>query len=226
MKVEGTFTKLNKHNLVDQVLVQLQETIQSEKYSPGDKLPTETELMKLLNVGRSTIREAIRILVFSGLLEVRQGDGTYIRSSSMAAEPLEKKFQKANSKEMNEAIQIMDIQISALAAERRTMEDLQKIKHHLDKRNQFLKEKKYDEYLKSDLNFHMAICEATHNSILIDMYKSICNLLNQMLNNLIMDTKDYYEENILVHKKLYSAIAKQNAEDAKLWAEVNIKLRK
>jgi GntR family transcriptional regulator, transcriptional repressor for pyruvate dehydrogenase complex len=225
MKVEETFTKVNKQKLVDQVLMQLQSIVQSEKYAIGDKLPTESELMKLLNVGRSTIREAIKILVYSGLLEVRQGDGTYIRTTELSADPLELKLENADGQELNEVIQILDIQISGLAAQRRTESDLSKIKQQLDKRNQYLKEEKYEEYLKSDINFHLAICNATHNSVLIEMYHSICHLLHQMLNALILDTKDYYKENTQVHEKLYLAIENQNVKEAKKWAKENIKLR-
>ena len=221
----GTLSKVTKHNLVDQVLVQLQNMIQSEKYNLGDKLPTEPELMKLLDVGRSTIREAIKTLVYAGLVEVRRGDGTYIRSLRLTADPLEAKLLKADGQEMNEVIQILDIQISGLAAERRTDNDLQKIKHHLDKRNKYLIEGNMDKYLRSDLDFHFAICEASHNSALIEMYHSICGILNQMFHVLINDQKDYYKDNSNVHKNLFQAIADQNAEEAKMWAGVNIKLR-
>ncbi|UGB33167.1 FadR/GntR family transcriptional regulator [Metabacillus sp. B2-18] len=217
--------KVSKQNLVDQVLVQLQNMIQSETYSLGDKLPSETELMKLLDVGRSTIREAIKTLVYMGLVEVRQGDGTYIRSYQLTGDPFEAKLLKADGQEMNEVIQILDIQISGLAAQRRTEEDLEKISRHLEKRNQYLTEGNIPKYLQSDLDFHYAICEASHNSVLIDMYTSIHQLFNQMLDVLIQDEKDYYKENNDVHKNLYQAIIKQNPEEAKMWAEVNIKLR-
>jgi DNA-binding FadR family transcriptional regulator len=221
----GTLSKVTKHNLVDQVLVQLQNMIQSEKYNLGDKLPTEPELMKLLDVGRSTIREAIKTLVYAGLVEVRSGDGTYIRSLRLTADPLETKLLKADGQEMNEVIQILDIQISGLAAERRTDDDLQKIRYHLEKRNKYLIEGNMDKYLRSDLDFHFAICEASHNSALIEMYLSIRGILNQMFHVLINDQKDYYKDNSNVHKNLFQAIADQNAEEAKMWAGVNIKLR-
>jgi len=217
--------KVIKQNLVDQVLVQLQSMIQSEKYHLGDKLPTETELMKLLDVGRSTIREAIKTLVYMGLVEVRQGDGTYIRSFKVEEDPLETKLLKADGQEMNEVIQILDIQISGLAAQRRTEKDLEKIARHLEKRNKYLSEGNIPKYLHSDLDFHYAICEASHNSVLIDVYSSIHHLFNQMLDVLVQDEKDYYRENNEVHKNLYLAIANQNPEEAKMWAEVNIKLR-
>ncbi|MEH7415748.1 FadR/GntR family transcriptional regulator [Neobacillus drentensis] len=216
---------MNKQKLVDQVLIQLQSIIQSEKYEIGDKLPSEAELMKLLNVGRSTVREAIKILVYSGSLEVKQGDGTYIRSTAFSEESLEMNLQHADEQDLNEVIQILDIQISGLAAERRTESDLRRIKQHLENRNHFLKEEKYDQYLKSDLQFHQAVCQATHNSVLIEMYDSICRLLLQMLPALILDTRDYYKENTLVHKKLYTAIEDQNVKEAIKWAKVNIKLR-
>ncbi|MCI2255795.1 GntR family transcriptional regulator [Domibacillus sp. PGB-M46] len=227
MQIKENITKVNKQKLVDQVLTQLQGIIQSEKYKVGDKLPAESELMKLFNVGRSTIRESIRILVYSGLLEVRQGDGTYIRSTEhlLSEDPLQKKLQHVEGQELNELIQILDIELSGLAAQRRTENDLHKIKQQLDLRNQYLKEKKYDEYLKADIHFHVEICKAAHNSALTEMYDFVCKLLHQMFDTVLLDTKDYYKENTQVHQNLYMAIANQSVEDAKRWAKANVKLR-
>jgi GntR family transcriptional regulator, transcriptional repressor for pyruvate dehydrogenase complex len=72
------FKNVQQRKLGDQVIQQLQEKISLGELKPGDKIPTEAELMSMFGVGRSTIREAVRVLVNAGLLEVRQGDGTYV----------------------------------------------------------------------------------------------------------------------------------------------------
>ncbi|QXW84087.1 FadR/GntR family transcriptional regulator [Bacillus sp. LJBS17] len=220
------FSKIQKRKLVDEVLTQLQTMIQSGKYVIGDKLPSESELMNLLNVGRSTVREAIKILAHTNVVEVRQGDGTYI--VALPKETLDKRLLRANKIEINEVRAMLEVQIAMLAAERRTTEDLKKIRNALNKRKIFFDAGKYSNYVKSDIEFHIAISEASHNSLLIDMYRNFLYVLEQIMSTLILDTKDNketaYQENAYFHEKLFEAIKEKNVEEAKRWAEKNIKI--
>ena len=68
--------------LVDQVIAQMRELVSSGEWPLGDKIPPETELVTALGVGRNTVREAVRALSHAGLLEVRQGDGTFVRATN------------------------------------------------------------------------------------------------------------------------------------------------
>ena len=68
--------------LVDQVISQLRAQIDSGEWGVGDRIPTESELSDQLEVGRNTVREAVRALAHAGLLEIRQGAGTFVRASS------------------------------------------------------------------------------------------------------------------------------------------------
>ncbi|HEY8971874.1 MAG TPA: GntR family transcriptional regulator, partial [Puia sp.] len=70
--------QLQRHSLADAVVSRLQQQLSLGEYQPGEKLPSEPELMEQFGVGRSTIREAIRILANLGLLSVRQGSGTFV----------------------------------------------------------------------------------------------------------------------------------------------------
>ncbi|HAM50318.1 MAG TPA: hypothetical protein DCP92_06345 [Nitrospiraceae bacterium] len=79
--------RLIKKQLVDQVIEHLKNVIASGKYGIGAKLPTEPYLMEKLGVGRSTLREAVRVLAHNGMLEVRQGGGTYVSALPDDAEP-------------------------------------------------------------------------------------------------------------------------------------------
>jgi DNA-binding FadR family transcriptional regulator len=71
---------LIKRSLVDQALEQLRQRITQGTWAIGERLPTEPELAAELGISRNTVREAMRVLAFSGLIEVRQGDGSYLRS--------------------------------------------------------------------------------------------------------------------------------------------------
>lgn len=71
---------LIKRSLVDQALDQLRQRINSGAWQVGERLPTEPELCAELGISRNTVREAMRVLAFSGLIEIRQGDGSYLRA--------------------------------------------------------------------------------------------------------------------------------------------------
>ncbi|MFL6532108.1 MAG: FadR/GntR family transcriptional regulator, partial [Pseudomonas sp.] len=71
---------LIKRSLVDQALEQLRQRISDGVWAVGQRLPTEPELVAELGISRNTVREAMRVLAFSGLIEIRQGDGSYVRA--------------------------------------------------------------------------------------------------------------------------------------------------
>src|SRR5581483_4829284 len=95
-------TPIRRQALVDQVLSYLQQQIASGTFPVGSKLPTEPELMAQLAVGRSTLREAMRVLAHMGLVDVRPGDGTYVRTPPPEAEPLGQRLQRAKVFEVYE----------------------------------------------------------------------------------------------------------------------------
>lgn len=134
-----SFSKVPRRKLVDEVLEQLQHKIFSGKYQVGDQLPTEPQLMEELGVGRSTLREAVKILVHANILEVKQGKGTRIKSLNFTEDSFEARLKNADIDHINEARKMLDLQVAILAANRRTEEDLLKMKGHLDKRKKSLK---------------------------------------------------------------------------------------
>ena len=75
---EGNYMKTEKIDLGTKTLEKLKAYIKDQNLQKGDKLPTEPELIKILGVGRSTVRESVKILAYSGVVEVKQGSGTYL----------------------------------------------------------------------------------------------------------------------------------------------------
>src|ERR1700690_3528049 len=120
--------QLIKRQLVDQVIEHLKAAIASSDYGMGAKLPAEPMLVKELGVGRSTLREAIRVLAYNGMLEVRQGDGTYIRALPANSEPLAYRLRRAKVREVQEVRRTLEFEIVRLAAERRRKRDLEQIR--------------------------------------------------------------------------------------------------
>ena len=112
-------TSLRRSPLVDLAVAQLREQVLSGQWAVGARLPAETELAQRLEVGRSTVREAVRALVHAGLLETRQGSGTYVRSVTPEA-GWEPRLRRAAVLDAYEVRQALEVQAARLAASRRT----------------------------------------------------------------------------------------------------------
>src|SRR6478609_8975829 len=105
-------TQIKRQNLAEEVVNRLKQKISSGEFSEGQKLPSEPELMQLFGVGRSSIREAIRILSNSGVVRVQQGSGTYVESNPVIAEPLSKRLQRCDANDLVEVRQLLELKIA------------------------------------------------------------------------------------------------------------------
>lgn len=215
------FKIVQHRKLVDQVIQQLQEKISLGELSPGDKIPTEPELMSMLGVGRSTIREAVRVLVKAGLLEVRQGDGTYVLNKSASLEPLESRLRRAAILEVYEVRRALELEIAKLAAQRRTEDDLARMRESLTRRREATRVDDYRGYVDNDLIFHIAVAAASKNSVLADLYQGFSNVLRDALEKLVSD-RDLYINQIAMHEQLLDAIERKDAQAAERWTAENI----
>ncbi len=168
------------HKIVEQI----KEIIFSGKLQPGDRLPTEKELAERLNVSRPTLREALTVLEALGLIEVRPREGSIIKSvmPQSMQEPIHDMLGVDPSKvlELFEVRKIIDAEGAAMAAERATEVDIDKLKTCMQKLDQSLK------MHASLLDVQPArlyqrtffiIADATHNSIYAHFMKSIWTLL-------------------------------------------------
>lgn len=213
MNSKMSFSTVSRKPLVDEVVKQLQSKISSGDIKPGDKIPTEPELMELFNVGRSTIREAVRVLVHAGLLEKKQGFGTYLKYTDSIQEPLDNRLRRADILEVYEVRQMMELEIAKLAAMRRDEDDLRIIKEHLDTRNKALDHNDIENYIASDIQFHIAVAIATKNSVVIDLYKSFSLIIHETLITIFANPKKH-DPQTTAHIKLYESIRDRDAEAA------------
>ncbi len=212
---------VQRRRLVDEVLDQLMALIESGQYQQGAKLPAEPELMKLLSVGRSTVREAVKVLMHAGFLEVRQGDGTYIQKPVADLESVRATIVPQNLEQVLEVRRMLECEAVGLAALRRTSHDLQRMRALLDQRNEYLQEGRYAEYVASDIAFHIAVVESCHNDVFTAMYRVIAEGLKQLLSQLILDTQAY-EDNTEYHEGIYRAIEAQDQEAAQRYTIQNL----
>jgi GntR family transcriptional repressor for pyruvate dehydrogenase complex len=172
--------------LANQVREQLEELIVERRLQPGDRLPAERELARQFGVSRTVVREAVRSLMAKGLLEVRSGSGTIVRTPSAAAAAQSMSlFLRAGHPELDyrkvlEVRSILEVEIAGLAAERGTEEDIARMEQILE---DTLKATNRETYVKADIAFHSALAQATHNemfSLLLDSVVEIMRKLREM----------------------------------------------
>ena len=208
---------VRSRKLCDLVIQQIQEKISLGIFAPGTKIPTEPTLMAQLGVGRSTVREAIRVLVNAGLLEVRQGDGTYVLSGAAGQEPLEYRLRRATAVEIREVRRIIEVETARLAAGNRTEADLETMRDCLARKKAAVAAGDTHGYVAADIAFHSAVAAASGNGLLADLYRSFCMVFQDFLDSLIADRGvNQYQDRI--HTGLLDAIAARDAEKAVAFA--------
>jgi len=206
-------TIVKKKSLADEVASRLQERISLGKYKVNEKLPIEPELMKSFGVGRSTIREAIKILANSGLLRVQQGIGTFVELPTESKEPMDQRLKRANVQDLDEVRQLLEMKIAEKAAHNRTDSDIIAIRQHLANRKKAAAEGLINECIEADVQFHIAIAEASKNEILADLYKSTSIHLKNWFLHLYPDT-GVFEETYILHEQLLKSIIAGDAKKA------------
>jgi len=210
-------TYVKRKNLADEVAGHLQQQICSGRYAIGQQLPIEPELMQQFGVGRSSIREAVRLLVNAGLVRVQQGLGTFIISQQAMGEPLAQRFHRAHFHDLNEVRLLLEVKIAEKAALHRTREDIAQMKNFLKKRGEYAKARNIDACMQADIDFHTSIAIASKNEIMVDLYKTIATHLKQSFLERYADTKPFQESQDL-HKALLQSIINKDPAQALLWA--------
>ncbi|MFG1853558.1 FadR/GntR family transcriptional regulator [Actinomadura geliboluensis] len=166
-----TLRTARRSSLVDQVIAQLRDEIVGGNWPVGAKIPPEPVLAESLGVGRNTVREAVRALTHAGLLESRQGDGTYVRATSELSGAVRRRLERAELIEILEVRRGLEVEAARLAATRRTEADIAAIAVALGRRDAALAAGAHETFVEADLAFHMAVVEATHNRVLTDLYR-------------------------------------------------------
>ena len=210
-------TPITRHSLADAVVSRLQQQLSLGVYQPGDKLPSEPELMTQFGVGRSTIREAVRILSNTGLLSVRQGSGTIVQSQSGIAEPLQQRLRRADAGDLDEVRQLLELKIAEKAALNRSKKDIAKMKALLEKREAAARAGDVETAIDIDIRFHIAIAVAAANDILADLYRTFATQVSRHFHEVHL-TADHFLRTHALHEALLQSIIDQDPKKAWLCA--------
>lgn len=210
--------QIQRKTLAEEVAERLIEGISNDEYAIGKKLPTEPELMKIYGVGRSSIREAIKILSIKGILNVQQGVGTFVISKN-AEESLEAQMNKAEIKEVQEVRSLLDSKIAGKAAVSRNERDLKNIKKYLELRAQFAEANQASECYEADANFHLAIAEACGNKLLKEIYKIATKHIMSSFQTKHDNNTESFKISQKIHAELYQCISDQDSDKASVIAQ-------
>ncbi|MFF0149807.1 FadR/GntR family transcriptional regulator [Micromonospora sp. NPDC005203] len=158
---------------VRQTIEQLRARILGGEWPVGGRIPTEPQLVAALGVGRNTVREAVRALVHAGVLECRQGSGTYVVSTDELAPVVARHLSDDRMTEVIEVRRAFEVEAARLAALRRTPEDLAALDGVLAEREAAWRGGRVDAFVEADAALHVAVVAAAHNAMLAELYASV-----------------------------------------------------
>lgn len=192
---DASFQTIRRASVVDEVIESFKQALIQGKLRPGQRLPPENELAQQFGVGRSAIREAMKMLEALGVISINQGNGTYIaqRASSSFLNPLV----FAVLLESGATSEILDLRVliqagyCQLAAQRATPEDWQRI-YEVEREwesNVALPEQDIDRLTQMDLSFHYALLDATHNPLVIKIGRAIEDLFFASIRSTLSRTE-------------------------------------
>jgi GntR family transcriptional repressor for pyruvate dehydrogenase complex len=205
-------TRIATRKISEEIADQIKEQIVSGKLLPGNKLPSTRELSELFQVGRSTVREALSALKAMGLVEIHQGEGSYVRKFDPAEIEMPQLDSLIMSRttilELLEARKSLEVSNAELAALKRTDDDLQAFENVLERMKDNLGDETEGE--QADILFHLTLAKATHNSIIVRLLETISSQMElairetrrlQMYSNKSVSTQLWNE-----HQEIYEAI--------------------
>ncbi|MER5974365.1 FadR/GntR family transcriptional regulator [Streptomyces sp. NPDC002055] len=205
-------TSPRRSALVDQVITELRKQIASGEWPVGSRIPTEPELVEQLGVARNTVREAVRALAHNGLLDIRQGSGTYVVATSELAGVMQRRFADAAPRHIAELRSTLESSAARLAAERRTERDLAQLDVLLERRDAAWESGDIEAFVEADATLHLAVVAASHNDVMTTLYADLRDVLRDWLRSDVphgMRPEDYME-----HTRLVEAIRAGDADAA------------
>jgi GntR family transcriptional repressor for pyruvate dehydrogenase complex len=202
-----------RRRLVDQVIEELQQRISLGVLVPGERLPTEDQLTAQLGVSRTTLREAVGVLTHAGLIDVRQGDGSYIRQAPEREESLDRRLRRAAASEVYEIRRVLELETARLAADRRTGDDLDRMREHLVARAGARRRGDIDAFVDADVALHVTIARASKNGVLADLFRAFASVLRETIADIARDPA-LGADTAPLHHELVDAIARRDADAA------------
>ncbi len=206
------FTRIARASIKDLALAQLRRYIQSGAIKPGERLPSERVLSEQLGVGRSSVREALKVLEAIGLIESRVGEGTFLVEQSGASIGRTIGLSLATwggaIVEIIGARQMIEVESARVAAERANASEIATLKSELQRMQ--IAAADFPVYLSADMQFHRLIGRATHNAIVAQITETLIGMLEEALREGRGDQLPMFAEGSATHAEVFQAIARRD----------------
>lgn len=211
--------QIERKKISELVYEKLLEMIRLGEYPPNSQLPSESELVKTFGVSRTPIREALSILAASGLIESRQGGRSWVREINLAEmlEPVQ--FEMITAEEVRQLLEmrtILESEAAALAAIRRTDEDIKRLEESLEAFSMTVKDHSTIGF-EADYKFHHTLVKAAYNPFLTQTIENLSDLHIKALKFSLSKNLGWSVKRQTVyaeHERIFDAIKRGNAEEA------------
>ncbi|MFF0342116.1 FadR/GntR family transcriptional regulator [Kribbella sp. NPDC004875] len=177
--------------LVLQVSEQFRAQIESGAWPRGSRIPGENQLATELGVSRGTVREALRSLSLTGLLEPRVGDGTYVRATNEISGVLVRDDLSASLTHVLDARAGIEAAAARLAAQHPDAESIAALSEVLERRAAALESGDMDEFVAVDTDFHRGVVVASGNPLLLRLYDAIAEVLAESIHQTASIPEDH-----------------------------------
>lgn len=210
--------------VTDEAILKIKDMIVSGELRPGDRLPREADLAERLGLARNSLREAVRALALINVLDVRQGDGTYVTSldSPLLLEVMNfvVDFHRDDSVlQFFEVRRVMEPAAAAMAAVRIGDEELQRLRKLLDDVGD---DTPIDQLVANDLEFHRVVAEASGNRVLSSLVDGISAPTQRARIWRGLTEGGSRRRTLDEHQAVYDALATRQPELARSWMTVHI----
>ncbi|AWC27997.1 FadR family transcriptional regulator [Bacillus cytotoxicus] len=214
------YKSIKPKKIYEEVSEAILTMIKNGTLKPGDKLLPVHQLAEQFQVGRSAVREALSALRAMGLIEMKQGEGTYVKNfdSSSLTKSLNHTLlmKKEDILNLLEVRKVLEVGAVRAAAAKRTEDNLQNMRHWLDEMEKGIGDEKAGE--KADFHFHMAIAEASHNKILLELMNHVSEMIAETIGEsrrIILYGEQTTAERLLEeHQAIYEAVLGQDIDSA------------
>jgi DNA-binding FadR family transcriptional regulator len=209
--------RIERTSIKDQALEQLKRYILSSNAKAGQRLPSERELAERLGIGRSSVREALKVLEAVGLVETRIGDGTYVVAQAGASFGrtigLNLAAWGGTLIEIMDARHMIEVAAARAAAERGSDDDFAALRAEVERMEATIRSDPKT-YLAADMNFHRLIGRATHNQLVAQVITNLIDMLERVLSETDGLPQNLLDEGSGTHRAVMEAIVARNADEA------------
>jgi len=211
-------------SLTDDAIEKIKDMIVTGEIGPGDRLPKEPDLAERLGLSRNSLREAVRALTLMRVLDVRQGDGTYVTSLKPALLLEAMKFvmdfhHDESLLQIFEVRRILETAAAAMAAVRMTEDAIEELRKTLDHGKA---DSTIEQFMKSDVEFHRQLAVGCGNAVLCSLIEGIVPSTTRARIWRGLTQKDALDRSISEHRMIYEAIAARDPERARSWATIHL----